>query len=535
MSPVPPEVDDNNCHGVSSLAFTAPRTHRAHRLRPTSMALRESKTETGQGALSPAFTTDVSDSLPDAATAMEIPVDTPSQGEAAQEPSRQELEAIMDTTEKVEEAWEAYQRLCAMPLPEGSTLVRYYARLHRLARLLSKVKPRTRTLFLRLLSVLSTLHRSGGNVHTWEWNLLLDCAGKAWRKTRPEDFKAALDIYRDMVEHKAPGSTFKRVSILPPEKREATAAVQPDIITYTTLLNIAGRTLQHSVLRHARSMLEASGIPPNRITYLALIRYYSRKNDLTGVRAILSKMREQGMELGRDGVNACAWAYARAGRIDVASLLYRVVRHNLIPEGEASTHDIQVAIRQLSYTEGLDIPATIKPDAVTYYTLIQCYAYHGDFARALEVFREMMTVDHFVERNLPADDPARTGESPSMPAFRALFLGFARHGGQNDELLKRAGPVTRRLADQGWTLENLQGMFDVFMKLPHEGRPSERTVFWLLTAYDVLSGCDDSKLHHVWERLTERFGDYRAGRLDRFRRRIYEDDQNSTHSEYDDP
>ena len=498
------------------------------------MALREGKAETNQGALSFACTTEVSESLTDTSVAAELPEDTQSHAEAAQGPSREELEAVMDTTEKVEEAWEAYQRLCTMPLLVGHSPIRYYARLHRLARLLSKVKPRTRILFLRLLSVLSALHKNGGNVHTWEWNLLIDCAGKAWRKTRPEDFKAALDMYRDMLERKPPGSTFSRVSFLPPEKREV-PSIQPDIVTYTTLLNIAGRTLQHSVLRHARSMLEMSGIPPNRITYLALIRYHSRKNDLTGVRTILSKMREQGMELGRDGVNACVWAYARAGRIDVASLLYRVVRHNLVPEDEAGAHDVQVAIRQLSYSEGLEIPATIKPDAVTYYTLIQCYAYHGDFPRTLEVFQEMVTVDGFVERNLPDDDPARTDESPSMPAFRALFLGFARHGGKNDDLLKRAAPVTGRLADRGWTLENLEGMFNVFVKLPHDSRPSERTVFWLLSAFDVLSGRDDSKLHYVWERLTERFGDYRGGRLDQFRRRIYQDVQNSTDSEYDDP
>ena len=503
------------------------------------MALCKGQAETAQakGALSPAFATDVTESLPDASAAMEIPADALSQTEATQGPRREKLELVMDTTGSVEEAWEAYQHLFAMPLPEGRALLRYYSRLHRLARLLSKVKPRTRTLFLRLLSVVSTLHKNGGNIQTWEWNLLMDCAGKAWRKTRPEDFKAALDIYRNMLERRAPGSTSSRTGF-PSSEEQGGPVMQPDIITYTTLLNIAGRTLQQTILRHARSMLDASGIPPNRITYLALIRYYSRKNDLTGVRAILSKMREQGMELGRDGLNACVWAYARAGRIDVASLMYRVVRHNLIPEDEAGAHDVQVAIRQLSFTEGLNIPATIKPDAITYYTLIQCYAYHGDFARALEVFGEMITVDdelHMLERNLPGEDPTRTGESPSMPAFRAIFLGFARHGGKNDDLLKEAGPLTKRLADRGWTLENLQGMFEVFLRQPHDSRPSERTVFWLLNAFDVLSGRDASTLQYVWEKLTERFGDFGGGRLDNLRRRIYEDEQNSIDSEYDDP
>lgn len=499
------------------------------------MALLKGKAEAPHGVFHPAFTTDVSDSLPDASTTLDVSEDTKSQAETTQGPSREELETVMDSTVDVEAAWEAYQRLFVMPLPEDR--VPYYVLLHRLARLLSKVKPRTRTLFLRLLSVLSTLHTSGGNVRLWEWNLLIDCAGKAWRKTRPEDFKAAFDIYRDMLGGKIPGSTFSRASFLPPEKREI-QAVQPDIVTYTTLLNIAGRTLQHSILRQARGILEASGIPPNRITYLALIRYYSRQNDLMGVRVILSKMREQELELGPDGVNSCVWAYARAGRIDVASLLYRVVRHNLFPEDEAGEHDVQVAIRQLSYTEGLEIPATIKPDAVTYYTLIQCYAYHGDLAQALEIFQEMMTVDeelHATSQSLPDDDPARTDGSPSLPAFRALFLGFARHGGKNDDLLRHASPLTRRLADHGWTLENLQRLFDAFMQLPHDARPSERTIYWLMSAFDVLNGHDDSKLGPIWERLTDRFGEFQGGRLDGYRRRIYGGGQNSIDSEYDVP
>ncbi|KZT71602.1 hypothetical protein DAEQUDRAFT_809908 [Daedalea quercina L-15889] len=525
MSQGSPGLDRSDLRGVRRLTFATLQLHEPH---PMPVALRESQAKTAYRELSPAFTTEVSDSLPEGLTSAETSMDMPSAAESTQEASREELENIMDTTDEVERAWEAYQYLSVVSLPEDGRHVRYYARLHRLARLLSKVKPRTRTLFLRLLSVLSTLHQSGGNVHTWEWNLLIDCAGKSWRKTRPEDFKAALDVYRDMIERKGPGSTFDRDRFSPNLMEERQEVVRPDIVTYTTLLNIAGRTLQHAILRHARGILEASGISPNRITYLALVRYYSRKSDLTGVRAILSKMREQGMELGLDGVNACVWAYARAGRIDVASLLYRVVRHNLIPEDEVGEHDIEAAIRQLLHTEGLEIPATIKPDATTYYTLIQCYAYHGQLTRALEVFREMLAVSNqlrILDQELPDDDPSRTDRSPTLPAFRAIFLGFARHGGKDVASLARAGPLTQRLVDSRWTMENLQALFDAFMKLPHDARPSERTVFWVLTAFDVLSGHANWKLRRVWERLTERFGDYQGGRLERFRKRIYESDQ----------
>ncbi|TFY59129.1 hypothetical protein EVJ58_g5982 [Rhodofomes roseus] len=491
------------------------------------MGVRESKTATDHGPLSAAIAAIVSESLPHDSSSTESTMDMASPLKPAQEASREELENVMDTTREVEKAWEAFQHLSAMPLPEGRRLVRYYARLHRLARLLSKVKPRTRTLFLRLFSVLSMLHKNGGHVHHWEWTLLIDCTGKGQRKGRPQDYKASLDVYRDMIEQKAPGSTSSRVRTVRDPQDNGRPVVQPNVVTYNTLLNIAGRTFQPSILRHARGVFEASGIPPDRITYLSLVRYYSRTNDLNGVRAILLKMREQGMELGLDGINACIWAYGRAGRLDVASLLYRIVRHNLVPEDQVGQNDIQAAIRQLAHMEGLEVPVTIKPDTVTYNILIQCYAYRGDLTRSLEVFREMMAVNeqlHSLGQSLSDDDPSRTDRAPSMHSFRAIFYGFVRHGGKTDG---RAGPVTQRATSQ-WRMENLQALFDIFMRLPHDTRPSARTFFWILTAFDRLSGHADWKLRQVWEKFTEKFGDYRGGRMERIRMRVYESNQKSS-------
>ncbi|KAI6047044.1 hypothetical protein EDC04DRAFT_579690 [Pisolithus marmoratus] len=96
-------------------------------------------------------------------------------------------------------AWKAYEGLITKyPYDPLQKPVIPYGHLHRLAGRLASVKPRTRTLYLQLSSVLATLRRTGGRVYIWEWNTLIDCAGKQWRKTSIADYRAALDILNDM-------------------------------------------------------------------------------------------------------------------------------------------------------------------------------------------------------------------------------------------------------------------------------------------------------------------------------------------------
>ncbi|OBZ76535.1 hypothetical protein A0H81_04026 [Grifola frondosa] len=281
---------------------------------------------------------------------------------------RRSLHEIIATTNSSAEAWDAYEMLLSLPRDgAGAGLPIPFRYMHRLAHLLVATKPRTRALFLRLLSVLSHLHQWGGRVRLWQWNALIDCAGKGWRKTRVEDFKSALDVYHDMISRSAPGSAFSENEFA--QSSDGQSAVgefaEPDIFTYTTLVNIAGRTLNQATLRHATTMLNASGLSPNRITHLSLIRYFTRARQLSGVRATLSKMKEQGFEIGLDGFNACIWAYGRNGRLEVASTIYRVLRHNLLPETNTGEDDINAAIEYLYASEDITIPETLTPNAVT--------------------------------------------------------------------------------------------------------------------------------------------------------------------------
>ncbi|KAL1944218.1 hypothetical protein VTO73DRAFT_3403 [Trametes versicolor] len=446
-------------------------------------------------------------------------------------PMYEKLAAATD----LDEAWRLYQDLLQhRPAYLQQSIPHKY--LHSFAAALvkkSKSKPaykaRTRTVFLRLLSVLNTIYYTGGQLRLWEWNALIDCAGRGWRKTRVDDFQAALHIYRDMVANRAPGSSFAGDTLIPEHdaSRIASQPVEPDVVTYTSLISIAGRTLNPELLHLAESYLVSSGIPPNRITFLAYLRFYARKGRLGSVRSMMFRVMENAWPLSQDGTNALIYAFGRNGRHDVSGLIYRVLRHHLLEEDSLQDDPaVESAVSHLEEHERIVIPPDMKPDAVTYYTLIQVYAYHGCFRDCLDVFSDMMTSPEPITGTL--EDmanyvPGTVLPSPILPIFRSLFLGFARHATLPDDLASTefAYDVHGEPAWRPWTLEQLHTLFGDFIELPHEARPSSRTVYWLLVAFAITSGYDRAILRSVWERLEGRYGGRWDGRVRELRDKIY--------------
>lgn len=445
--------------------------------------------------------------------------------------SRGELLRILATTQSSEDAWNAYHSLSTLPVDPktGKKYAIPHAYSHRLARLLASTKPRTRTLFLRLLSVLAAVKRDGGILQVWEWNALIDCAGKGWRKTRPADYRSALNIYQDMLSQNEASPGDKDAG----QDHLATAVATPDIVTYTTLLYIAARTLIPATVRHASALLNSSGIPPNRITHLSVLRYFTRTGQLSGVRSTVMKMKEQSLELGIDGINACLTAFTRNSRMDVASTIYRVLRHHVEPEFDVGEHDIDASIRYLDVVEGIVIAEDIVPDRISYTIMIQGFAYHGELIQALHVFTDMLSspdLEPFAPRTIDENGESLPVNYPTiLPVFRAIFLGFARHAQppmpkDNQSLAVRLKRISDpSAAESRWTLWHLSCLFKSFLELPPETRPSERTIYWILVAFAKTTGNDKGKLRKVWMQLEKRFGGGWGGRLARFRQKIFGD------------
>lgn len=444
-----------------------------------------------------------------------IPVQTNLQKEddtGTQDPEhcakRKQLVGVLKTTESASDAWDAYHEL--MSLPHYGTKLRIpWEHLHRLARLIARSQPRTRTLFIRLFSVISTIHNTGGTVRLWQWNALMDFAGKGWRKSTPESFRTALDLYNDLISQNPPGTAFSG-SRDDNERGRAAAATdpqKPDIITFNTLLNIAGRTLHESTLRHAQALLAQSGHKPDRITYLCLLAYYMRVGRLHGVRMALGLMASQNMDLGLDGANACITAFGFNNRLDVAMSIYKVLKANVDP---TPNPEIQQLREELA-DDNIHVPRDVGPNGDVYASLMQAYAYHGDLETCLSVFMD------FVAATPMTDDPAQNEHYYN--AYRCIFIGFSRHGiTPADEPLLRADAPRAR-----WTFDTLQTLFNDFIRVAHLQPPSQRMLFWILRAFSVTSGDDPGVMRAVQAQLEQRLGGVwkPTGRLSQWKDRIW--------------
>ncbi|PIL37224.1 hypothetical protein GSI_00917 [Ganoderma sinense ZZ0214-1] len=442
----------------------------------------------------------------------------------------------------IDDAWKTYQELLQdrplylkQPIPQ-KYLHGFASRLTARTDWMPPARSRTQKTFLRLLSVLNTIYYTGGQVRLWEWNALIELAGTGWRKTRVADFNASLHVYQDMVANRAPGVSLSDDPFLPMHDQSPVASqrVMPDIVTYTTLLTIAARSRRETLVRRAASELASSGLSPNRTTFLTYVRYYAESGQLSGVRVTLGRMRTSRFALGMDGTNLCLWAYGRNGRLDIAGLIYRILRHHLLLENPGSKDpleghgDVEDAARELYELEGLRIGRRLKPDAVTYYALIQVYAYRGRLQEALTVFEHMMTspqriTGRLLDVRVPVSGPMLP--HPILPIFRALFLGFARHAVLPGHAYEYPYTVPHgERHSEEWTLDQLRTLFNHFIDLPQDARPSGRTVFWLLVAFAITSGYDRALLREVWEKLATRYGAVWDGRVEVLRTRVFQEE-----------
>lgn len=393
--------------------------------------------------------------------------------------------------------------------------------LRRLARILSGTHPRTRTHFLRLLSVLSTLSARGDDVQRWAWNALIDCAGKGWRRTRIAEYKTAHSVYNDMISG-GRGQVTDAVDESGEEMGDGDAAiafrdgqenengrkpVEPDIITLTTLLDIAIETQSEAAIRHASSLLESSGLRPTEVTHLIRLKDRRHSRGVKAVRDVYRSLELDGLKLSVPGLNAFLWTISCDGRWDILIEMYRVLRKNVEEHfyDEGSTNEEVES--SSTVVEGIPIHHSLIPDVITYTTLIQSLSYNGRLLHALDIFRDMLY------RAEASGDPTL---QPSLAIFRALFCAFARHTtapGKPDKF----SPGFRSSTNDVWNEENLDLLFEDFLKLPGEVNASDRTFYWIVSSYIRLCGKHSPKVSEVFSRLSGRVNVKMTGRLKHLR------------------
>ena len=444
---------------------------------------------------------------------------------------------VIGETQSFDKAWDAYRKFPSQPLAEDSTLNAYPRRhLHRLVSLLATIKPRTRKVYLSLVSIMSTLRASGHLIYTWEWNFLVDASAKGWRKTRFEDYKSSLRVFNDMLAYQREVRESDRLPHINPHVLAGSHgkepipdhdSLAPDIYSYTTLISHAARTLSPKALEHARSLLNSSGIIPNLVTLLAQLRLHTYHNQIYGIRRTISEIRDRGFTLDSYGVNSIMWAFARNEHMEVVESIYRVLRNNIGYDGGVFgevDEDIAATVKFLDEVENIVIPPTLVPDRITYTILIQSFTYKGDFTRSVQVFADMLSSpDPFATWRGAVGVEARF--QPIMQIFRAIFLGFYHHGvgptGPTPRPRSALGPQGNHEQRLEWSLQNLDSMYKEFLEFPSDRKPTDVVVYWLIMAFEKCSGGDYWKMREVWTALESKWGDRWGPRLRRVREKIH--------------
>ncbi|KAJ7179444.1 hypothetical protein C8R46DRAFT_1345792 [Mycena filopes] len=256
---------------------------------------------------------------------------------------------------------------------------------------------------------------------------------------------------------------------------EPTENPLPDIITYTTLINHAANERNGTSLGHSTSLLSGS--------------------HLDGVRASLLKMRQLGIDLGLD--------WAQCMHMGLLSPWPPGCRD--VPEIYVGPDDVR-SVKRALLGEGIEI---------------NVMAYHGHLKAALSAFQDMLTSENIeIGASMYRDEHGKlkpSPYSPTLPIFRALFLGFHRHGVMS---------APDRPNTQPWVLDTLTALFEVFLALPEHIQPSTSTIYWALVAFDKTSDRDHDLLRTVWTRIENRFVDANWGseghRLERIRQTLFD-------------
>lgn len=454
---------------------------------------------------------------------------------------------VLATTQSAEKGWRAYGVLSRIQQQQNSLNrgtdpipVVPFAHLHRLARLIARNVPKTRPQFSRLLSVLTTIQNYGGDIQLHEWNALIDHAGRGYRTTLSQNFYHSLSIYCDMIYDRPPGSgflsddgfSFPREGDPYDLHFPRNSAAEPDIYTYTTLINIAARTGDLALLHRTIALLKEAGLPPNRITHLTLLKFFTAKRELSGVRSTLARMREQNLDIGVDELNACMLAYSKCWRVDITIMIYRALRHNMVPEDYVGHDDITFVQGHLR-REGIFLPSDLWPNEVTFTSMIQMMAYHGNLLATLSVFSDMISTPNS-EQGAPLildekGELQRALYAPTVSIFRAMFLGFCRHGVSPTS--PETSPLKSDPDEPEWNLETLQTIFEKFIQLPPDTKVTASIMFWIVGSFNKTSNRDVQLLRTIWLRVEDWFGPFRYGpdhRLTRWRKRLFPQDTHDT-------
>ncbi|KAI6690653.1 hypothetical protein NL676_027481 [Syzygium grande] len=180
------------------------------------------------------------------------------------------------------------------------------------------------------------------------WNTLIDCHSKAGHHDRAEE------LFEEMKER----------------------GCSPCTTTYNIMINSFGEQQRWEEVKSLLGKMRGEGLLPNVVTYTTLVDIYGQSGRFNDAVDCLDDMKSAGLKPSSTMYNALINAYAQRGMSDQALDAFRLMRADGMPE----------AFAVLKYMK----ENNLKPDVVTYTTLMKALIRVDKFPKVPEVYEEMI-------------------------------------------------------------------------------------------------------------------------------------------------
>lgn len=394
-------------------------------------------------------------------------------------------------------------------------------------------------------AAIKELRGGGAGLREKDWRALITFVGAHLRApgTKP-DVESALSLF----------SQYMRTA----EEASSGEEVIAETATYNALLRIASRARSWELVEQVEKRMASLGVEGDAHS----VGIRMQRDHLRGAHVeTIWQQFEEGLERWgeretKELWGMMLWVYAERGMAEEAQAVYSAMRRGRpVDLAKLRPIDHYSWRHQYSPSSSPRLFQPPPPNVATYTRLIQALAYRGKLKHALLMMRDMVTPS-------TASTPHLIAYRPSIYVFSCLFRGFATHGHPpfDSQLLSPRllrGPTIRanaratretafaaltKLSDGGrgssastvkdnrglgngvtespWNLPTLESIFASFLALtpphpsttsatPFGGRrtaPSSKELFWLILAFEVVSGEDSRLVLDVWDAVERKFG-----------------------------
>ncbi|KAK4706175.1 hypothetical protein P7C70_g21, partial [Phenoliferia sp. Uapishka_3] len=383
-----------------------------------------------------------------------------------------------------------------------------------------------------------TLRGAGVGLGPREWRSLLSFAALSYRSPRSTpEASSAMSLFSQWSSRSALGPY---------------GPLKPTVDTYNALLTVAARSRSYGLVEEIEERMLKEGVRGNARTLGIRMRMAAERG--AHIDTLWMSFEDSYRRVDADNTegdytvmwNSIVWYLAQRGLFKEARELFLAMRSGHLVDLRKLAPPLDPPSRT-SHSAKLVVKPP-PPDEKTYLSLVQAYAHYGDLRGAMSVVEFMMF------SKPPGKSTINTRLKPCEPTveiFTPLFRGFASHGQTPDGLGSfdphlLAGPRTRPNTPssvQGsglfpslranpasslslhpdadpslWSLAALHRLFKAFLSippppksasLPYGGRrtaPLSKEIFWVILAFEKLSGGDSQLVLDVWDAVVETFG-----------------------------